>query len=125
MSLRSLRACLVCSYVQPGSKFQNEGCPNCEEFLEMRGSSDAVQDCTSQVFEGMMTLNNTNTDGSAKGSWVARWQRLENYQPGTYAVKVVGVVSITTESEGRGEQAEANGCAVAGRLCGCRAECWR
>ena len=98
MSLRSLRACLVCSYVQTGSKFNSEGCPNCEDFLEMRGSSDAVQECTSQVFEGMMTLNNTAKDGTSRNSWVARWQRLDTYQPGVYAVKVVGVVS---RSKGR------------------------
>lgn len=96
MSLRSLRACLVCSFVQTGSKFQAEGCPNCEDFLEMRGSSEAVQDCTSQVFEGMMTLNNTDKKGNSRGSWVAKWQRLENYQPGVYAVKVEGVVSDRT-----------------------------
>lgn len=94
MSLRSLRACLVCSFVQTGSKFNSEGCPNCEEFLEMRGSNDAVLECTSQVFEGMMTLNNTHSKtGESRGSWVARWQRLDGYQPGVYAVKVVGVVS--------------------------------
>ena len=26
-------------------------------------------------------------------SWVAKWQRLQGYVPGTYAVKVVGIVS--------------------------------
>ena len=54
----------------------------------MKGSTDTVLDCTSQVFEGMITLNGIND------SWVARWQRLEGYQAGTYAVKVVGIVSI-------------------------------
>ena len=87
MSMRSLRACMVCSIIQPGSKFSSQGCPNCEEFLELRGNSESVQECTSQVFEGMITLNATD------GSWVARWQRLEGYQPGVYAVKVVGIVS--------------------------------
>ena len=86
MSMRSLRACMVCSVVQSGSKFQQGGCPNCEDFLEMRGSSDAVLDCTSQVFEGLITLN------GMEGSWVARWQRLEGYRPGVYAVKVVGIL---------------------------------
>lgn len=28
-----------------------------------------------------------------KSSWVARWQRLDGYIPGVYAVKVVGTVS--------------------------------
>ena len=96
--MRSYRACLVCSYVQTGSKFTQNGCPNCEHFLEMRGSSETVQDCTSQVFEGTITLNAvTETGPQSKGSWVARWQRLEGYVPGLYAVKVVGSVSTQTE----------------------------
>lgn len=80
---------MVCSLVQSGTKFTNVGCPNCEEFLEMRGSQDTVADCTSQVFEGMITVT------GEEGSWVARWQRLEGYKPGIYAVKVVGVVSLS------------------------------
>jgi transcription elongation factor SPT4 len=84
---RQLRACLVCSFVQPFSKFIKNGCPNCEPFLEMRNSSDVVQDCTSEVFEGVLQVSDTAT------SWVAKWQRLEGYVPGMYAVKVNGVVS--------------------------------
>lgn len=85
-TLRGLRACMVCSYVQNGTKFQQEGCPNCEDFLEMRGSSEAVFDCTSAVFEGTITLTGKG------GSWVARWQRLEGYKPGVYAIKIEGNV---------------------------------
>jgi transcription elongation factor SPT4 len=88
MSLRGLRACMVCSIVQAGTKFVSNGCPNCDEFLEMRHSADVVQDCTSAVFEGMIAMADPAT------SWVAKWQRLEGYAPGTYAVKVEGVVSL-------------------------------
>ena len=88
MSLRSLRACMVCSSVQAGTKFVSSGCPNSDEFLEMRHSADVVQDCTSAVFEGMIAMADPAT------SWVAKWQRLEGYAPGTYAVKVEGVVSL-------------------------------
>ena len=90
MAMRVLRACMVCSYVQSGNQFQREGCPNCEEFLEMRGSSDTIQDCTSAVFEGTITLN------KVQDSWVAKWQRLEGYKPGVYAIKIEGNVSITS-----------------------------
>ncbi|EMC96722.1 hypothetical protein BAUCODRAFT_34113 [Baudoinia panamericana UAMH 10762] len=86
-SSRSLRACMVCSIVLPQAKFNREGCPNCEGFLELRGSSDAIMDCTSPVFEGLITL------ADPEASWVAKWQRLQGYVPGTYAVKVVGIVS--------------------------------
>ncbi|GAD91926.1 transcriptional elongation protein Spt4, putative [Paecilomyces variotii No. 5] len=99
---RTLRACMVCSLVQlqgpsstmipktlqrnadPAQKFVREGCPNCDHVLGLRGNSEAVQECTSQVFEGLISLSDVRT------SWVARWQRLEGYVPGTYAVKVVG-----------------------------------
>lgn len=37
-------------------------------------------------------------------SWVAKWQRLEGYVPGVYAVKVVGVLprEIVSAMEGDG-----------------------
>ncbi|PGH10143.1 transcription elongation factor spt4 [Polytolypa hystricis UAMH7299] len=81
---RSLRACMVCSIVQLHSKFMREGCPNCDHVLNLRGNSDAIQECTSQVFEGLIAL------ADERASWVARWQRLDGYVPGTYAVKVTG-----------------------------------
>ncbi|KAL1995188.1 hypothetical protein VTN49DRAFT_1375 [Thermomyces lanuginosus] len=82
--MRNLRACMVCSIVMPQSRFNREGCPNCEHVLNLRGNAEAIQECTSQVFEGLITLIDE------KQSWVARWQRLEGYVPGTYAIKVVG-----------------------------------
>ncbi|KAK9619741.1 transcription elongation factor spt4, variant 2 [Aspergillus fumigatus] len=86
---RTLRACMVCSLVQLHSKFMRDGCPNCDNVLGLRGNNDAIQECTSQVFEGLITLRDPST------SWVARWQRLEGYVAGTYAVKVTGSVSDT------------------------------
>ncbi|CAK3976162.1 transcription elongation factor SPT4 [Lecanosticta acicola] len=84
---RSLRACMVCSYVQQQSRFVKNGCPNCDHFLEMRGSADVVSECTSEVFEGLLTVNDTT------GSWVAKWQRIVGYVSGVYAVKVNGVLA--------------------------------
>ena len=55
--------------------------------LDLAGHSDLVQECTSQVYEGLITL------ADPKSSWVAKWQRLDTYLPGVYAVKVVGNVS--------------------------------
>ncbi|GAB7352893.1 hypothetical protein MBLNU459_g3487t1 [Dothideomycetes sp. NU459] len=83
---RSLRACMVCSIVMPATKFRREGCPNCEEFLELANHEDAIAECTSQVFEGLITLSDPAS------SWVARWQRLDTYSPGVYAVKVTGIL---------------------------------
>ena len=83
---KHLRACMICSVVQLPARFMHEGCPNCESFLNLSGSDDRIRECTSQIYEGLITLNDP-----AK-SWVAKWQRLTNYVPGTYATKVVGVL---------------------------------
>ncbi|KAI9741934.1 MAG: Transcription elongation factor SPT4 [Cirrosporium novae-zelandiae] len=83
---RNLRACMVCSIVQLSSRFLREGCPNCEPFLGLANSPDSIQECTSQVFEGLITVADPTQ------SWVARWQRLDGYVPGVYAVKVVGTL---------------------------------
>ncbi|KAL1306560.1 hypothetical protein AAFC00_005248 [Neodothiora populina] len=95
---RQLRACMVCSIVMPSSRFRREGCPNCEEFLELAGHEDSIQECTSQVYEGLITLSDPTS------SWVARWQRLEGYVPGVYAVKVTGILpeEIIATIEGAG-----------------------
>jgi transcription elongation factor SPT4 len=65
-------------------RFLKEGCPNCEEFLRLQGSMDTIIDCTSQVFEGLITLSDPSK------SWVAKWQRLDGYVRGVYATKVSG-----------------------------------
>ncbi|RDW89496.1 transcription elongation factor SPT4 [Coleophoma cylindrospora] len=83
---RNLRACMVCSIVMTTSRFQREGCPNCEDFLHLQGSMDAIIDCTSQVFEGLITLADPSK------SWVAKWQRLDGYVKGVYATKVSGIL---------------------------------
>ncbi|KAF2688609.1 transcription initiation Spt4 [Lentithecium fluviatile CBS 122367] len=83
---RHMRACMVCSIVRTEQQFKQHGCPNCDAFLELANNSEAIQECTSQVFDGLITVSDTSR------SWVARWQRLEGYVPGVYAVQVEGVL---------------------------------
>ncbi|EER30283.1 transcription elongation factor SPT4 [Candida tropicalis MYA-3404] len=86
MSTRSERACMLCGIIQPMKTFIDEGCPNCESILHYQYNDNRqVQDCTSPSFEGLVALGQDN-----KGSWVARWLRIESFQPGLYAVKVNG-----------------------------------
>jgi transcription elongation factor SPT4 len=60
---------------------------------------DGIIDCTSQVFEGLITL------ADPAKSWVAKWQRLDGYVKGVYATKVSGQlpdeIVATIEDEGR------------------------
>ncbi|RYP10514.1 hypothetical protein DL770_008661 [Monosporascus sp. CRB-9-2] len=81
--MRYARACMVCSIVLTQTRFRNHGCPNCP-FLELKGSSEAIETCTSQVFEGLIAIANP------KKSWVAKWQRIDGYVRGCYATKVSG-----------------------------------
>jgi len=81
--MRNLRACMICSFVQTMQKFKTVGCPNCEPLLQNFGP-DLIEDITSPVFEGLITLREPTK------SWVGRWQRIDNYEKGVYAVKVSG-----------------------------------
>ncbi len=83
---RNMRACMVCSIVRTQQQFMTSGCPNCEDILELAGNSEQINDCTSQVFEGLISVSDT------KRSWVARYQRLEGYVPGVYATQVEGIL---------------------------------
>lgn len=67
-------------------QFLQNGCPNCEEVLQLQNSIDAIQECTSQVFDGTITLADPST------SWVAKWLRLSDYVPAVYAIKVNGTL---------------------------------
>lgn len=83
---RNMRACMVCSIVRTQQQFMSSGCPNCEDILELAGNPEQINDCTSQVFEGLISVADT------KRSWVARYQRLEGYVPGVYATQVEGIL---------------------------------
>lgn len=79
----------------------SEGCPNCDDFLHLRGASGGrIGECTSEVFEGLITLADPSR------SWVAKWQRLDTYVKGVYAMKVSGKLSAEVlailEEEGIG-----------------------
>lgn len=56
-------------------------------YLDLTGRFDQVQECTSSIFEGLISMIDP------AHSWVAKWQRLEGYVRGVYAIKVVGSVS--------------------------------
>lgn len=66
-------------------EFRTKGCPNCD-ILALANRPEAIQDCTSRLFEGLITMSRP------KESWVAKWQRLDSYVPGVYAVKVIGML---------------------------------
>ncbi|GFO34802.1 transcription elongation factor spt4 [Plakobranchus ocellatus] len=96
--LRSLRACLLCSLVKTMDQFEFDGCENCEDFLHMKNNRDAVYECTSANFEGLIAMM------SPEDSWVAKWQRIERMVKGCYAVSVTGSLppSIVRELRAKG-----------------------
>ena len=45
---------------------------------------ERVNECTSGLFQGIIGMMNPND------SWVAKWQRIDKYQKGLYAIRVQG-----------------------------------
>ncbi|CAB0035649.1 unnamed protein product [Trichogramma brassicae] len=82
--LRGLRACLVCSLVKTFDQFEIDGCENCDEFLRMKNNKDNVFDCTSSNFDGIIAAM------SPEDSWVCKWQRINRFHKGVYAISVSG-----------------------------------
>ncbi|KAI5184934.1 transcription elongation factor SPT4 [Nematocida homosporus] len=80
---KKLRACLGCSLVKTQSQFKESGCDNCV-MLRMKDSTDNVLDCTTDRFSGLIAIIN------AKSSWMARWQHLDGYTQGLYAITMDG-----------------------------------
>ncbi|CAJ2508195.1 Uu.00g093810.m01.CDS01 [Anthostomella pinea] len=89
---RYSRACMVCSIIMLQSRFKTEGCPNCP-FLDLKGSTDNIEACTSGVFEGVTVI------ADPKVSWIAKWQRLDEYVAGVYAMKVSGSLPEELKSQ--------------------------
>ncbi|KAJ3240261.1 transcription elongation factor spt4 [Chytriomyces hyalinus] len=81
---RTWRACLLCGLIKTKEQFRADGCDNCDEVLEMRGSSKRVAEYTSAQFDGIVGLTQPNE------SWVARWQRCDKFTRGLYAIRVSG-----------------------------------
>lgn len=52
----------------------------------MAGSPETVGEVTSANFNGLIALT------TPKSSWVAKWQRVDGYVPGMYAVQVIGTL---------------------------------
>ncbi|CDW59647.1 Spt4 domain containing protein [Trichuris trichiura] len=91
--LRNLRACLLCSLVKSLDQFENDGCENCERYLNLKMDRDRVYDCTSSNFDGLIANANPSL------SWVAKWQRINRKAPGIYAVSVAGSLPAAIVSE--------------------------
>jgi len=73
--------------------FKKEGCPNCEEIVQIQGSAEKVAKSTSAQFDGIIALTNPPE------SWVARWQRTGKYVQGLYAVRVTGRITQELQAE--------------------------
>ncbi|CAK9296211.1 unnamed protein product [Gordionus sp. m RMFG-2023] len=96
--LRHLRACLLCSLVKTVDQFEMDGCENCEDILHIKNNRDSVYDYTSANFDGIIALT------SPEDSWVAKWQRIDKFTKGCYAVSVSGKLpnGIIRELKSRG-----------------------
>lgn len=78
-----LRACLGCSQIKTLNGFRRDGCENCP-MLSMKGNVANVNECTSSKLKGVVALL------QPPESWVARWQRIDGFHKGLYAMVVEG-----------------------------------
>lgn len=99
-TMRSLRACLLCSLIKTCDQFEVDGCENCEQWLHLKGDRERVYNCTSSAFEGIIAMMQPND------SWVAKWQHIVGQEKGIYAISVEGKLppSIVTELKIKGKE---------------------
>ncbi|EDR04884.1 transcription elongation factor SPT4 [Laccaria bicolor S238N-H82] len=90
---KQLRACLLCSIIQLPVDFRKNGCPNCEDVVQMKHNPDRISSCTTTYFDGVISVIDPDK------SWVARWQRTSKYVRGMYAVRVKGRIPEDVEAE--------------------------
>ncbi|EPR79772.1 Spt4 transcription elongation protein [Spraguea lophii 42_110] len=91
-----LRACMGCSIIQRAGEFKAHGCPNCSKYISLRRSDEFVNNCLGN-FSGMIAMiknDDSSKTGRSRGrkSWVAKWQRINGFDNGLYAITVDGVL---------------------------------
>eukprot|EP00729_Bicosta_minor_P013891 gene13891-17417_t len=86
--LKDRRACMVCSLIKTFDQFENDRCENC---TGVRGWEADTH--TSANFQGAVAVI------EPRESWCARWQRIEHYKPGVYALCVYGTVDAEYREE--------------------------
>ena len=59
---------------QSFDQFENDGCENCDVFLNMKNNRENVYDCTSSNFDGMIASCKPDD------SWVCKWQRISKFR---------------------------------------------
>ncbi|KAH9811344.1 hypothetical protein DFH28DRAFT_1131282 [Melampsora americana] len=64
----------------------------------MKGNSERVLECTAGTFDGTAAILDPDQ------SWVAKWQRINRYEPGVYAIRITGSLPehILNDLEHRG-----------------------
>ena len=116
---RKLRACLATGLIKTEEQWFKDGCAAAREicatarrpqkiarppaarppltpaprrshdifgYIRMKEDRDVVHDFTSPNFDGMVAIM------EPKNSWVARWQGVQNFVPGCYALRVRGTL---------------------------------
>eukprot|EP00842_Homolaphlyctis_polyrhiza_P003181 jgi/Hompol1/3864/HPOL_003395-RA len=81
---KKLRACMLCGLIKGQSDFRRDGCNNCEDVLRFKNNSERMMECTSANFDGMVAMMKPDA------SWVARWQRIDKFHKGIYAIRISG-----------------------------------
>ncbi|CAK0786868.1 hypothetical protein CVIRNUC_010082 [Coccomyxa viridis] len=87
---KNLVACMHCKLVKTEDQFYDNGCENCLS-QSMMGDAERVQECTTNDFQGLVTILNPGS------SWTARWLHIAKCKPGVYALAVAGEDIVSYE----------------------------
>jgi transcription elongation factor SPT4 len=82
---RKLRACLATGLIKTEEQWFKDG-HDIFGYIRMAEDRDVVHEFTSPNFDGMVAIM------EPKNSWVARWQGVQNFVPGCYALRVRGTL---------------------------------
>ena len=79
--LRGMVACRRCYLVKTYTQFYSDGCDNCP-FLGMKEDKERCDQCTTSNYQGLVASMRPTK------SWVAKWQGLQEFCSGVYAMRV-------------------------------------
>ncbi len=84
---------MSCSLIKTTEQFYHSGCENCDSILHLQHDQERILECTTSQFHGCI--------GLIKGgkSWVGKWQRIQHFVPGMYAIQIQGQLPIDVQEQ--------------------------
>lgn len=83
---------MSCSLIKSTEQFYQSGCENCDSILHLQHDQERILECTSTQFTGCIGLMSNR-------SWVGKWQRIQHFVPGMYAIQIQGQLPMDVQEQ--------------------------